>query len=179
MPTRVSASTFRDLSVDVLVHPYWMDHLRPPETFPAEETDEKTKRWKSAIGELGNTDYLVFVAGDPLKTGHYPLMPEDEIFLYPQSAQKVRTLTSELFDYAQERLGDHVISYINAIDAWLRFHMRNPGSSQIKRLQGYGEVFGRCVNFITEDVRRSLCVPKSNVIIPLELSVSSTGRLMR
>ena len=47
------------VNIDVLVHPYWSDFVENPIDIPNAQTHEKTRRWKSAIDELGERGQML------------------------------------------------------------------------------------------------------------------------
>lgn len=176
------------LNIDVLVHPYWSDYIKDPIDIPNAKTHEKTKRWKSAIDQLGENDWLIFLRGDPLSGIDISIAVEEFLIIHLiPSARIVPEFMDELTRYAYGRLGNHMVIYTNEIGNDIRHRLGNPDPTQIGRIRGYGEFSYFCVQKWTDYVKRQLNVPgpdnnghhlykpKSEIITPLELSVSLIG----
>lgn len=134
------------MKIDVLVHPYYSELVRLPGTRSISDTEEKTRRWYQAIGELGKGDYLIIVSC--------------------ATTQLQQLLTTKLLEHSR-KVGCTVLDYHDSVPE----SVRELKVADIERIRGYGEIYRGCVDYETDYVKGQLGF-RGEVELPKNLSVS-------
>lgn len=132
------------MRVDVLVHPYYSELVRLPDTTPTLDTGQKTERWYQCMDELKDGDYLIVVssASSPLQ----------------------KSLTNHLLEHGR-KIHAKLIHYEDSIPESVAEDL----PPTITRIRGYGEIYRACVDYWTCFLADKLCLRE--IELSRELSV--------